>query len=88
MDISSYLPGIGAGALGLLIGGLVALYVSQTAKFNLAALTGAVSTLAGAGVMAIFKSIEGATASTVQYWWYPIGLFFGAVIMGLIKGKI
>jgi hypothetical protein len=84
-----WLVGVGSLSLGLLIGGLVALYVVGTDKFNLGALTGAVSTLAGAGVIAVFHAVAGKdTPADPRYWWYPIGLLIGAVIVGLIKGKI
>ncbi len=79
--------GVGCSCLGLLIGGLVALFVVETERFNLGALTGAVSILGGAGVIAVF-SLIGGPKSAPEYWLYPVGLLFGAVIVALIKGKL
>jgi hypothetical protein len=72
----------------MLIGGLVSLYIVQTERFNLGALTGAVSTLAGAGVIAVFHTIGNPKSYDITYWWYPVGLLFGAVVIALLKGKI
>ena len=79
--------GIGCSCLGLLIGGLVALFVVETDRFNLGALTGAVSILGGAGVIAIFTLIGGPKGAP-EYWFYPVGLLIGATIVALIKGTL
>ena len=41
------------------------------------------------GVLAIFNHIVSvAVDHKWLYWWYPIGLLFGAVVTGLLKGQI
>jgi hypothetical protein len=79
--------GLGCCCLGLLIGGLVALYVVETERFNLSALMGAVSIFGGAGVIAVFNALGG-PKGVPEYWLYPVGLLFGAAIVALIKGKL
>jgi hypothetical protein len=87
--MSELLVGVGCGSLGILIGGLVALYIVETEKFNLGALTGSVSTLAGAGVIAVFHMLGGKDApADPAYWVYPIGLLIGAAFIAALKGKI
>jgi hypothetical protein len=50
-------------------------------------LTGAVSTLVGAGVLAIFHAFGNPQAAPPpEYWAYPIGLLAGAVVVALLKG--
>ncbi len=83
----AWFTGIGCTFLGQLIGGLVALYVTSARQFNLGAFTGAVSTLVGAGVIAIFHMVGGDNAAILEYWMYPVGLLFGAVTVALLKGE-
>jgi peptidoglycan/LPS O-acetylase OafA/YrhL len=81
--------GTGCSCLGLLIGGLVALFEVETERFNLSALSGAVSIFGGTGVIAIFNLLGGIkNPPAPEYWLYPVGLLLGAVIVALIKGKI
>ena len=82
----AWFVGIGCTCLGLLIGGLVALYVASTKQFNLGALTGAVSTLAGAGIIAVFHTLGGGNAAVPEYWMYPVGLLIGACVVASLKG--
>jgi hypothetical protein len=78
----------GCGCLGLLIGGLAALYVVRSERLTLGVLSGAVSILSGAGVVAIFHTLGNQQDPPPrEYWVYPIGLFVGAGVIGLFKGK-
>jgi hypothetical protein len=86
MDTFDAFIATGALSLGLLIGGLVGLYVAGSARFDLKALTGAVSILGGAGVLAIFHILGNrADAAPREYWAYPIGLLAGAGFIGFTK---
>jgi hypothetical protein len=83
-----WLIATGSGCLGLLIGGLAALYVVRSEKLSLGVLTGAVSILSGAAVLTIFHTFGNQLAPPPrEYWVYPIGLFVGDATIGLFKGK-
>jgi hypothetical protein len=71
---------MGCMCLGLLIGGLVCYFVAEQRQFGLRELSGAVSILAGAGVIAIFHLLGGATSAR-EYWFYPLGLLIGFVVI-------
>jgi peptidoglycan/LPS O-acetylase OafA/YrhL len=71
---------VGCLALGALIGGLVCHFVVGVREFGLRELSGAVSILSGAGVIAIFHFIGG-SGSFCEYWFYPVGLLFGFIVI-------
>lgn len=60
-------------------------YISRVQEFNLRSLTGAVAVLSGAGVISIFKLLG--TPATTAFWWYPIGLLVGAVVIASLAAK-
>jgi hypothetical protein len=79
------LEGLGSVCLGILIGGLVTWYVKSQEHFNLGGLIGVVSVLAGSGVIAVFRLVDGRNSlPTRDYWLYPVGLLIGAVCMMLL----
>src|SRR6185312_8384701 len=86
-DPRLWLVGLGCCCLGILIGALVAIFVVETERFNFAALSGVISILCGAGVIAIFHTLGG-RQYVPEYWFYPVGLLGGATILALLKGKI
>jgi hypothetical protein len=75
----------GSLCLGILIGGLVIWYVKSQATFNYQGLVGALSVLAGSGVVAIFRLVGAKDRPpTLGYWLYPVGLLIGAVFTMLL----
>jgi peptidoglycan/LPS O-acetylase OafA/YrhL len=71
---------VGCLALGALIGGLVCHFVVGVREFGLRELSGAVSILSGAGVIAIFHFIGGG-GNFREYWFYPVGLLLGFIVI-------
>jgi hypothetical protein len=71
-------------SLGILIGLLVGWFVNEVGDFSLKALTGAISALAGSGVIAIFSLIA-PSSSTREFWFYPMGLLAGLLIAPIVS---
>lgn len=81
------LIGLGCGSLGLLVGGIVAYYIARVKEFNLRGLTSVAAILGGAGVLSLFSYLPTAPPPTMAYWWYPIGLLVGALVMALLHSR-
>ncbi len=73
----------GAFSLGVLIGALVAWYISDADMGDRRVLFSAISALVGSSVLAMFSFLAGLHGPTSEYWFYPIGLLAGfSAIMG------
>ena len=83
--MDSIVIGTACSCLGLFIGGVVAYYIAKVKEFTLRGLTSVVAVIGGAGVLGIFKYLG--TPPTTAYWFYPIGLFVGAVVMALLHSR-
>lgn len=84
-----WIVALGSGCLGVLIGILVCWYIVDVERLNLGALTGAVTTLAGAGVIAVFHLVGDKTGpADPQYWWYPVGLLIGFLLTAAVRGTV
>ena len=59
-------------------------YIAKVREFNLRGLIGVAGILTGAGVIKLFNGLGGPT--TTAYWWYPVGLLVGAVVIAALAG--
>ena len=66
--------------LGALIGMLLGFYVQEAESWQLGALTGSISAVAGSGVIGLFQYLSHNTGATHEIWFYPIGLVGGFII--------
>jgi len=71
---------LGAFWLGALIGALLGFYVQEAETWQLGALAGSVSTVAGSGVIAFLQYLNHNTGVTREAWFYPIGLVGGFIV--------
>jgi F0F1-type ATP synthase assembly protein I len=75
----------GALCLGILIGALVGWYVSEAQKTTPLVLVVSISALVGSSVLAMFSFLAGLRGPTHEYWFYPVGLLIGFVIVIVIE---
>ena len=71
----------GATSLGVLIGALVGWYFSESQKTTPLVLGVSISALVGSSILAMFSFLAGAKGPTHEYWFYPVGLLIGFVIV-------
>ena len=71
----------GALSLGILIGAIVGWYFSESKIITLTVLAGCISALVGSSVLAMFSFLAGKSAPPHEYWFYPVGLLIGFVIV-------
>jgi hypothetical protein len=76
----------GALCLGGLIGAMVGWYYNKEVPTT-AMLAASISALVGSSVLAMFSFLAGLKGPTHEYWFYPVGLFFGFMIVTLIEIK-
>lgn len=82
----TYLAGIGSGAYGAVIGGIVYYFVTRMTKFDAEALRAVVLLLGGAIVLYFLQKFASTDDSKpVILPSYAIGLFFGWVMPTLLK---
>jgi hypothetical protein len=72
---------VGSLSLGILIGGIVGWYFSESKTITLTVLFGCISALVGSSVLAMFSFLAGKSGPTHEYWFYPVGLLIGFVIV-------
>lgn len=72
---------VGALSLGLLIGALVGWYFSEAQKTTPVVLGVSISALVGSSVLAMFSFLSGSHGPSHEYWFYPVGLLIGFVIV-------
>ena len=77
-----WLVASGTISLGLLIGALVGWFVNESKIMNDRVLGTAISILSGAGVLGL---LSGSRSSTREYWFYPVGLLVGFVVVTVIE---
>ena len=77
----------GSLCLGVLIGALVAWYWSTNLDNPITPriLFSAISALVGSSVLAMFSFLAGFRGPTHEYWFYPVGLLFGFVIVMILE---
>ncbi len=77
----------GSAGLGFVIGALIGFYIDEADKLTLRVISGAISVIAGAGVIAIFRLLSSEHGITRENWFYGIGLPAG-FILALIYNQI
>jgi hypothetical protein len=75
----------GALCLGILIGAIVGWYFSEAQKTTAVVLGFSISALVGSSVLAMFSFLAGLRGPTHEYWFYPVGLLIGFVIVIAIE---
>jgi hypothetical protein len=65
-------------------GAVTVVTMDWVAIVGVASLGAAICVLAGAGVIGIFHAWSG-SASTREYWFYPVGLLVGALLTAMIN---
>lgn len=84
MDLD-WIIAIGALCLGVLIGALVGWYFSEQNKTTPLVLGVSISALVGSSVLAMFSFLAGLKGPTHEYWFYPMGLLIGFVIVIVLE---
>ena len=79
--------GIGSGAYGAVIGGIVYYFVTRMTKYDAEALRAVLVLLGGAAILYYIQQLgfSDAAAKTVALSSYPIGLLFGWGMPALLK---
>jgi tetrahydromethanopterin S-methyltransferase subunit C len=72
---------VGSLSLGILIGAIVGWYFSESKIITLPVLAGCISALVGSSVLAMFSFLAGKSGPTHEYWFYPVGLLIGFVVV-------